>query len=649
MHDSFLATGNFSRRSRASRIAVLLFIAELVVLCSAAAPANAQTNYVVYSNPTSLVFSYTIGGSAPAAQNVTINDTTPNALPFTVSADQSWITTSATASKTKAVLQFGVNPSGLSPGVHTGHIFITAGIVVNSPLAIPVSLTVTAASGMPVISATPNSASFGDVIMGQSSTQTINLTNTGSATLTISQVTATGAGMSVSIANSSASANVGVQQTITLAIKFAPTSLGAVTGNVSVMSNATNSPAMIPVSGTGVQSATNYTISVKPSSFVFSYKIGAVAPPTQSATINDTTPHALPFTVSTDQPWITTSATASKTKAVLQFGVNPTGLAAGIYSGHIIITAGIVSNSPLGVPIVLTVTGGASSPGTLSANPAILAFGNVNVGNSATETTLITNTGGSAVTISQLGVTGAGITASGIPPQLTLNAGQTTVLSVMFTPPGPGALNGSASVMSDATNPTLTIAATGTGVQPQLTANPTSFNFGNVNVNSTGSKTFTVSNSGSSSLTITQSGISGNGFTMTGMAAPMTLAAGATTSFSVQFAPLIPGSTSGTVTLTSNSPNSPTMIGLTGTGVSLVSHSVALSWTASSSTVSGYNVYVSSTSGGPYTLLNSGLVAGTSFTDSTVQSGNTYFYVVTAVDANGVESIFSNEFTAVVP
>src|SRR5271169_4224735 len=102
MHDSFLATGNFSRRSRASRIAVPLFIAELVVLCVAAAPANAQTNYFVYSNPTSIVFSYTIGGSAPAAQNVTINDTTPNALPFTVSTDQSWITTSATASKTKA-------------------------------------------------------------------------------------------------------------------------------------------------------------------------------------------------------------------------------------------------------------------------------------------------------------------------------------------------------------------------------------------------------------------------------------------------------------------------------------------------------------------------------------------------------------------
>jgi fibronectin type 3 domain-containing protein len=88
---------------------------------------------------------------------------------------------------------------------------------------------------------------------------------------------------------------------------------------------------------------------------------------------------------------------------------------------------------------------------------------------------------------------------------------------------------------------------------------------------------------------------------------------------------------------------------MTGTGVQLVQHTVALSWTASTSTVVGYNVYRSTTSGGPYTLLTNAPVAGTAYTDSTVQSGVTYFYVVTAVNSNGTESVYSNESTAVVP
>ena len=78
-------------------------------------------------------------------------------------------------------------------------------------------------------------------------------------------------------------------------------------------------------------------------------------------------------------------------------------------------------------------------------------------------------------------------------------------------------------------------------------------------------------------------------------------------------------------------------------------HSVALSWGASTSAVSGYNVYRSTVSGGGYMRLNSLLVSVLTYTDSTVQSGGTYYYVTTAVDANGGESTFSNEVSAAVP
>jgi hypothetical protein len=77
-------------------------------------------------------------------------------------------------------------------------------------------------------------------------------------------------------------------------------------------------------------------------------------------------------------------------------------------------------------------------------------------------------------------------------------------------------------------------------------------------------------------------------------------------------------------------------------------HSVALSWNSSSSTVSGYNVYRSTTNGGSYILMAS-MIAGLSYTDSTVQNTTTYYYVTTAVDSNGTESVYSNQVSAAIP
>ena len=65
--------------------------------------------------------------------------------------------------------------------------------------------------------------------------------------------------------------------------------------------------------------------------------------------------------------------------------------------------------------------------------------------------------------------------------------------------------------------------------------------------------------------------------------------------------------------------------------------------------MTGYFVYRGTQSGGPYTKLQSSSQPGTTYVDSTVQSGTTYYYVVTAVDSSGNESADSNQATAVVP
>jgi len=69
---------------------------------------------------------------------------------------------------------------------------------------------------------------------------------------------------------------------------------------------------------------------------------------------------------------------------------------------------------------------------------------------------------------------------------------------------------------------------------------------------------------------------------------------------------------------------------------------VQLSWNASSGAAS-YNVKRSTANGGPYTTIAS--VAGTSFTNTSLTNGTTYFYVVSAVNANG-ESANSSQVNA---
>jgi fibronectin type 3 domain-containing protein len=75
-----------------------------------------------------------------------------------------------------------------------------------------------------------------------------------------------------------------------------------------------------------------------------------------------------------------------------------------------------------------------------------------------------------------------------------------------------------------------------------------------------------------------------------------------------------------------------------------------LTWSASQSPgVVGYNIYRSTVSGSGYSKVNGSLNADTSYTDSSVTAGQTYFYVAKAVDGNDVESGSSNEVQVGVP
>lgn len=112
----------------------------------------------------------------------------------------------------------------------------------------PASLTVSS-TGTLVLSSSTSSLNFGNVNIASSSTQHIILTNAGSSDVTISQVLVSGAGFNATASNG---LTLSPGQITTLASTFAPSASGAATGKVTVSSNASNSPASISLSGTGV-------------------------------------------------------------------------------------------------------------------------------------------------------------------------------------------------------------------------------------------------------------------------------------------------------------------------------------------------------------------------------------------------------------
>jgi len=183
----------------------------------------------------------------------------------------------------------------------------------------------------------------------------------------------------------------------------------------------------------------------------------------------------------------------------------------------------------------------------------------------------------------------------------------------------------------------------------QLTASATNLNYGNITVGSSSLLSVTLTNKGASSVSISNVTLSGAGLSIGGVSSGLMLAAGSSAVLNVTFAPSASGTLNGSVTVTSNATNPTVTISLTGTAVQSLSHSATLSLTSNSSNVTGYNVYRSSISDGPYTRLNSPLVTSTTYVDSTVIANQTYYYVATSVDSAGDETLYSNQVSATIP
>jgi Abnormal spindle-like microcephaly-assoc'd, ASPM-SPD-2-Hydin len=493
--------------------------------------------------------------------------------------------------------------------------------------------------------ASPQSLSFGNVQVGSSQTLVESLSNSGGSNLTISQATLIGTGFTLTGLTLPTTLVPG--QSVAFSLTFTPQSSSTVSGSLSIASNGSNPSLVIGISGSGV--LTPGTLNANPSGLTFG---NAQVGNNQSLPVTLTNSGGSSVTISqanlSSSSFNVNGLTLPLTLNVGQssaFNVVFSPQGAGSLTGSLAIVSN-ASNSALNIPL----SGTGVMPATLSANPTSLSFGSVPTGSSQTISETLTNSGGSALTISQITTSGTGFSFSGVNPPITLNPGQNLTFSATFMPTTVGSITGMLSVTSTASNPSLSLALSGSGVTTGVLAvSPASVSFGSVTVGKSVSQTGTLT---ASNAPVTVSSIWANSseFTVSGISVPTTIAAGSSATFNVVFAPQASGTASASLGFVSNSSNTPTLQTLSGTGVAPVQHSVALTWNPStSSNVTGYNLYRGSVSGGPYTKLNSALNPGTSDTDTAVQSGQTYYYVVTAVDSSGSESLFSNQVQATIP
>jgi hypothetical protein len=488
----------------------------------------------------------------------------------------------------------------------------------------------------------PSSLGFGNVQTGTSQTLSATLTNSGGTSVTISQASASGSGYTLSGLSLPTTLSAG--QSKTFSVQFAPQTNGSASGNVAITSDASNPILNVPLSGSGL---TPGTLGASASSLSF----GTVLVGNNSS-LQETLTNTGGSSVTISQANVSGSGfSVSAVPATLaagqsaNFNVTFAPQSGGAVTGSLSIVSN-ASNSTLKI----TFSGTGATPGVLSASSQTLSFGSVQVSSSTTQSETLTNTGGTTITVSQANVSGSGFSVSGLNLPLTLIAGQSFTFGTTFAPASAASVTGTISLTSDASNSTLTISLSGTGTVPgQLTVSPSTLDFGSVVVGQSSKLTATLSATGSN-VTVSSASASTSEFTLSGVSFPFTITAGQSAAFTVTFSPQSSGSASANISFASSASNSPTSESLTGNGTAPPQHNVDLSWAASSSTdVVGYNVYRATVSGGPYTKINTALNATTAFVDNSVQAGQTYYYVTTAVDGTGLESGYSNQVKTIIP
>lgn len=293
----------------------------------------------------------------------------------------------------------------------------------------------------------------------------------------------------------------------------------------------------------------------------------------------------------------------------------------------------------------------------LSVVPSVVDFKAVVVGQKNSQTVQITNSSSNSINLSSLQVSGTGFSLSSAKAPVLLAPGSHVSLSVVFAPPAAAGETGSLVISTADLDTPVRVPLSGAGEKaaPKLTLSPASVNFGTRAVKTSTSQSVVLTNTGNSSLSISSISIANPAFSLSGISKGVSLAPNQKLEFQVWYRPTVVGNAAVTISLASASLAPVTLPVAGSASTSAVptpgatgAHAVTLSWNASNS-VASYHVYRSEVAGGPFNRIDTSQIESTSYKDADVVSGGHYFYVVTAVEASGPESAYSNEVSVVIP
>jgi len=437
-----------------------------------------NSNPVLTSTVQSLNFNYQIGQTAPPPQTVTVNSTGAP-LNFQVAANASSCAgflsatpiTGSTFSpppQSQNQVVVAVNITGLTPQVCSGNVTLTVPGSSTPPLVIPVTLNV---SNTALLNVGQNAINLTVLAGASATTQTVSVSSTDpNNQLPFTAVASTNpVGLTwLSVVPNSGNTPNNLQVTINPA-NLAP---GTYTGSIIVSSTAPNVPAQtIPVTLVIASS----TVSATPASLTFTQSVGGSQPASQMITIAGvpagTTIGAL-TTMLNGTGWLTASVSGN----TVTVNANGSQLSQGAYQGVVTVIVPGAGNSPLYIPVTLSV---GPAP-TLSVAPSIVNFTYVSGSAALPAATTVQVTSNGSVTFNASFTPAASIANRGNFVTVTPASGTTpstltlAVNGAIVPTLPPGTYSGtvtvsSPNIASQTVNVTLTVSAAPTPVIMAIT------------------------------------------------------------------------------------------------------------------------------------------------------------------------------------
>ncbi len=386
---------------------------------------------------------------------------------------------------------------------------------------------------------------FGTVNIKSYSNKTLTVTNTGTSTLTVTNIILP-TGFSVT---NGTSFNLGAGQVRSVNIRFQPTQASLYSGNITVYSNKTSGTNTRSINGTGYQTPTR--VLNLSGNFAFgTINVGSFA--NKTLTVKNTGNSTLTITnITLPTGFSVTNGKSFNLAAGQSRSVNirfqPT--KNGSYSGNIFISSNKTSGNYY---VSVSGTGYDNSPTRILNLSGNFAFGTVNVGNMSNKILVISNTGNSTLTVTNIILPSGFSVTNGT--SFNLSPGQSRTVGIRFQPNKSGSYNGNITVYSNKTSGTSYMSVSGTGYQEAPTRILGLYGYLSYgNVKFTGSysdQTLIIRNSGNSTLSVTNI-ILPTGFSVTN-GTSFTINPGGQRSVMIRFKPTQSGLYSGNVIIYSN-------------------------------------------------------------------------------------------------